>query len=326
MVGAGLVAVLLLDGAPAAHAAGAADPPRIAPLLDAEKGRQAQAAYGRFIDRLCDSLWSTPDEKPVRPSEGEQKARLGHETPGTRADEAAAGAKLAKIGLTHGDDAWLCRRAGPRGTALASGSFLEQGADEVVLQVESGGARAEGEQALAVMRDGGSGYRFLRHMLRGNGFEARLRLAAPGARDVLMLCDRSGNMGLYPARCGFFGRGSFRDTSTLKSLPTFANPTGEPPPDPAWKDEVQLVDVRACGPAGSVALGQLEQRDGRLLVELVAEEVVFARGPGDHEGECSARTVKSSARFTVEYAFDGTRFRRATPIPRRVRDILGRWY
>jgi len=275
--------------------------PREAPLLDKAKGERAVDAYKKFRRALCVEL-SALRGRPV-----------------------VAKGRLEEVGLDGVEEDHLCSGVvSLRGTPLATGALLEAGADEVLLQVLTGRAVAEGEQSLAVMRDRGRGYRFVRHMFAAERFEARLRLVAPGARDVLFLCEHRGLGGVYPGSCGFLGRGSFREPA--KRLPTAANPSREAPLDAGDQQELALLEIKpaACGPFASVSLGDVAVHEDRLRVELVVHQGVMGRGRQDAEGSCNQPTKNARRTFTMEYQFDGKRFHLATPIPPAVREVLDR--
>jgi len=274
--------------------------PREAPLLDKAKGERAVAAYKKFRRALCTEL-SALRGRPV-----------------------VAKDRLEEVGLDGVEEDRLCSGVVTlRGTPLASGALLEPGVDEVLLQVLTGRSVAEGEQSLAVMRDRGRGYRFVRHMLAGERFEARLRLVAAGARDVLFLCEHRGLAGVYPGSCGFFGRGSFREPG--RRLPTTANPSREEGPDASDQQELALLDIGAgCGPFASVSVGNVAAHEDRLRVELVVDHGIMGRGRQDAEGSCNQPTKNARRTFSMEYQFDGKKFRLATPIPPAVKEVLDR--
>ena len=303
--GRGVALAVMLAGAAAAtgaraDAAETPAAPREVPLLDKAKGERAIAAYKKFRRALCEEL-SALRGRPV-----------------------VAKDRLEEVGLDGVEEDHLCRGVvSLRGTPLASGALLEAGVDEVLLQVLTGRSVAEGEQSLAVMRDRGRGYRFVRHMLAGERFEARLRLAAAGAADVLFLCQHRGLGGVYPGTCGFFGRGSFRQPG--KRLPTTANPGREVLLDASDQQELALLDIGAgCGPFASVGVGVAAAQEDRLRVELVVHQGIMGRGRQDAEGSCSEPTKDARRTFTMEYRFDGKMFRLATPIPPAVREVLDR--
>jgi hypothetical protein len=275
--------------------------PREAPLLDKAKGERAAEAYKKFRRALCAEL-SALRGRPV-----------------------VAKGRLEEVGLDGVEEDHLCSGVvSLRGTPLASGALLEAGADEVLLQVLTGRSVAEGEQSLAVMRDRGRGYRFVRHMLAGERFEARLRLVAPGVRDVLFLCERRGLGGVYPGSCGFFGRGSFREPG--KRLPTTANPSRDVLLDASDQQELALLDIEAagCGPFARVSVGDVAAHEDRLRVDLVVHQGIMGRGPQDAEGSCHQTTKNARRTFSMEYQFDGKKFRLATPIPPAVKEVLDR--
>jgi hypothetical protein len=261
---------------------GAAELPRTAVVLDPEKGKRALGDYRKFLKSFCRAL---------------------------QGDAGDAAARLKRIGLEGAEELFLCAGADDAGAAVASGSFELPGADEVLLSVPSGMPRASGDHALAVMRNDGTSYRLVRHLVIGNDtFEARVRVVTASGKDILMLCHHHGQMNLYQGTCGFLGRGSFQRA----------------PRGPAANDELELVNVTACGPGASVSLGGVRLRGWRLLVELVVERFVLERsGEAEREGDfCSRKVLKSQARFDIDYELDGDHFRRVTAIPREVVDVL----
>jgi hypothetical protein len=274
--------------------------PREAPLLDKAKGERAVLAYSKFRRALCGEL-SALRARPV-----------------------VAKDRLEEVGLDGVEEEQLCNGvATVRGTALASGALLEPGADEVLLQVLTGRSVAEGEQSLVVMRDRGRGYRFVRHMLAAERFEARIRLVAPGARDVLFLCEHSAVAGAYPGNCGFFGRGSFGEPG--KRLPTMANPSREALLDASDQHELALLVIGAgCGPFASVSVGDVAAHEDRLRVDLVVHQGFMVRARHAAEGSCNQPTKNARRTFSMEYQFDGKKFRLATPIPPAVKEVLDR--
>jgi hypothetical protein len=274
--------------------------PREAPLLDKAKGERAVTAYKKFRRALCAEL-SALRGQPV-----------------------VAKDRLEEVGLDGVEEDHLCSGVVTlRGMPLASGGLLEAGADEVLLQVLTGRTVAEGERSLAVMRDRGRGYRFVRHLLAGERFEARLRLVGPGALDVLFLCERRGVGGVYQGSCGFFGRGSFRETG--KRLPPTANPSRDVALDASDQQELAQLDIGAgCGPFASVGVGDVAAHQGRLRVELVVHQGIMGRGRQDAEGVCTQPTKNTRRAFSMEYQFDGRKFVLATPIPPAVKEVLDR--
>ena len=269
----------------------------IAPIVDPGRASLAIKGYLHFLSRFCQSIADA----------GNQASKL---------EEA--------VGLPDNTDAeLLCPGVPAAVKALASGSFFEPKADEVLLDVPSGLDRAAGEDILALMRADGTGYRLIRHMLAGNPLEATLRLSVPASLDVLMLCRHSGNMGVYPSICGFLGEGTFRE--------------GAAPDDGASaQNEIPLLVVTRCGPAVSVQLGKITLQGGRLSVGLVVEESrLEPTGPDEASDRsvCSKATQRHERRFTVPFEVDATsttsldhaRVRRMTPIPREVASILSRY-
>jgi hypothetical protein len=202
---------------------------------------------------------------------------------------------------------------------IASGSFFEAGADEVLLQVPSGEATAWGDVTLALMRKQADGYHLIRHLLASQRFEAPLRVSLPGRVDVLMLCSHRGHMGLYPSECGFLGQGSFRPDGDEADA-RFAN-----------ANEVQLVTVTVCGQQAWVERGDVALQGDRIIIPLV---VVHARlkPSGPDEGYyCSALGGRRDQAFPLEFQVHGDaadahgtgRVVRLTPIPHEVEAVLG---
>jgi hypothetical protein len=266
-----------------------------APIVDPNRGRRAVKSYLDFLARVCMSF----------------------------DDAGARAAKLAKdLGLPDDTDpATICPVVPDAVKAVASGSFVESGSDEVLLEVPRGGDQASGESTLALMRAEGGGYRLIRHMLAGNQFEARQRFVVPGAPDVWMLCRRSGSQGIYRSVCGFFGQGSFRGGA--------GNEEAED------TNELVLVAVMTCGPSASVEIGGVSVEGGRLSVGLTLTEALRKpNGPDEAPGGfCSRLTHVKERRFTVAYEVDASganrpgtaRVRRVTPFPREVTELAARY-
>lgn len=289
-------AIVLALIAPAVLGAGAqargAERSQMAPILDDAKGERAASDYRAFLRRSCR---------------------------GVRDGVAVDPAPFVKAGLHPDADLnQLCGPAAAIPTPLASGSLTAQGADEVLLEVPSGKDRAAGEHALAVMRDEGSTYQLRRYLLSGGHFEARARLLTSSGLDVLMLCERSGSMGLYPTRCGFLGQGYFRSATARRGGDVRAAGSGD-------KNDLDLVQVTACGSGASVSLGTITWRERHLQVELLVEHFTLEPGAPDevaHGPYCSKKNTGSSDRFVIEYALSASGVRRLTPIPRQVEEVL----
>ena len=258
--------------------------PRIAVALDADKGRRALADYRKALASLCNEL---------------------------RSDAGEGAAKLKSFGLDGAEPASLCTDVDTAGEALASGSFEQPGADEVVLAVPSGMDRAAGDHALALMRGDGTSYRLVRPMVLGNNrFEARVRVAAASDRDVLMVCNPHGQEGVYPSTCGLFGSGSFQRKAGGNAVAS---------------DEIQLVDVTTCGPGASVRLGDVTLQGQRLRLALVVERFERDDPEGGTGDVCNRRVSRARSEFDVDYEINGDRLRRVTPMPREVVDLLKRY-
>jgi hypothetical protein len=223
-----LLALALVEQAPSPD--GGAAGPRLVQALDAAKGQKAAAAYMAAVRRHCKSR---PD--------------AGAHWPGRWQD----------VGLRDDSDyAALCE-VGPRAIALASGALLQAGADEVLLDVPSGQARALGEDELIVMRAAPGGYRFERAGTIGNSFEGRARVTSPGTRDAVLVCERTGHGGLYPLPCGFFNQGHFSGLAD-------SGADGE--------TDLHLGSTTVCGPTASLSLGKIALHDDHLVVEIVVEK------------------------------------------------------
>jgi hypothetical protein len=304
-----------------AIAGSAAQAPEPVQVLEPVKGRQALAAYRRFFDQVCDGLWTTADGRPMRPSWNPANHDV-ERSPARHAGDPAA--KLEQLGLGGLDELQVCTNLKEVGQPLASGAFLQAGADEVLLQVFLGFGGTGGAYTLAVMRAAGPRYRFVRHILTGSRFEPRMRLALPGHPDVLFLCDLGGHMGDYRGHCGFLGHGSFAYPTRPPPLATIAGAAAIPPADPALADELDLIQHMACGPSSSVELGKVAARDGLITVELVVEESVRSPGPEESQDFCTLKTSASKSTFPIEYRYDGKRFRRLAPVPAKVRQIVER--
>ncbi|MDP9037336.1 MAG: hypothetical protein M3O50_21260, partial [Myxococcota bacterium] len=118
------------------------------PVLDRDRGRRAVDGYQEFLSHFCRSL----------------------------ADAGVLAKQLKEdVGLGgDADEAVLCRDVSDAAKALASGSFFEPDADEVLLAVRSGHDEAAGSATLALMRGDGTAYRLIEHMVSGTEFEGRL--------------------------------------------------------------------------------------------------------------------------------------------------------
>jgi len=319
--------MIIAVGGTALGAAPAAAP-REAPLLDKAKGARAVAAYRKAMNDLCDGLWSTADGKPMRPQWDPNNYDVIRSVAPHTGDDAAS-ARLKEIGLDGADPIALCAKPDGPARPLASGAFLVAGADEVLLEV--GNAAGSGAtQTLAIVRASGKSYRLVTHLrAEGHGndnrFEPHLRLAARGRRDVLFLCESSGLQGLYPSTCGFLGRGSFAEPEPVTRLPTIADPSPQAPPDVGIADEIQLVDLRTCGPITTVEMGKISARGDRLFVDLVVVDAKAVPAAGEEDSAyCGRKTERKERRFTVEYKLDDGRFRRSTPIPADVTEVLNK--
>jgi hypothetical protein len=281
------------SGAATAIAADAQAGLAVAPVLDRARGARAIRAYNAFHTRLCRAL----------------------------GDAGAAAAKLKEdVGLAvDTDELMFCPGPASGVQAIASGSFVQPDADEVLLQVPSGQARAEGEYALALARAEGAQYRIIRHTILNNGFDAKERIASPDGRDVLMLCSRSGSQGIYASVCGFWGQGTFAQGSD-----------GDEADDP---NEIPLVAVTACGPAVAEELGDIVLQGDRLSVVVVMRKSVRKPSTPDEASanECTNETQKSEKRFTLTYEIAAVpakgkpRVRLVTPVPREIREIAKRY-
>jgi hypothetical protein len=275
-------------------AVSAADPsaaPHLAPVLDGQKGEHAVAAYRAALGRFC----------------------------GSRRDGGAGAlADAASVGMVGDAEVETVCASGKWVKAVASGAFSSQGADEVLLQTASG-VFAGMEGKLVLMRSaGGGGYRPAPWVLVGASFEARARVVVDGRRDVLVLCELRGHMGLYPGRCGFFGQGAFRGYRP-EAAADRAGQVG---------DEPELGYVTACGRSESIAFEDVVLEDARLVMELKIQNVLRKpKGPDETAGgdHCSDLTVTSSDRARIGYEILPDTVRRATIIPKRLKDIANRY-
>jgi hypothetical protein len=260
------------------------------PVLDPDRGTRAAKDYRAFRGHFCESL----------------------EEPGANAPRLLEG-----VGLPNSPDPTRVCSEGDV-AAIASGSFFDHDADEVLLQVWSGAAAAWGERTLALMRADGAHYKLVRHLLAGARFEARLRARVARDLDVLMLCIHRGNMGLYPSECGFLGQGNFREDATDADAELGA------------KNEIALVAVSVCGPQDWVELGDVSLTDGQISVGLVVVKAVLAPKGAGEGPYCSKERDRHEKRFTVRFAVgsDGRgrhgtgRVRRLTPVPPEVTKVL----
>jgi hypothetical protein len=177
------------------------------------------------------------------------------------------------------------------------------------------------------MRGDGKSYRLVKHLPIGglgvgNRFEARLRLSTQSRRDVLLLCESGGAQGVYPTRCGFFGRGTFAEPTSRP--PAIANPAPEAAGDSGRDDELELVSMRTCGPTASVEWSKITSRADRLVVDVdVVDSTRVAIGD-EGPWDCGKETDRASRRFSIEYKFDGASFHRVTPIPPEITRALGK--
>jgi hypothetical protein len=276
-------------------------------VLDMAKGHRAMHGYHDFSVRFCESL-----------------------------ADAGAGTRrlLESVGLhpTRDLPSLLCPPGEGGGRPIASGSFLEPGADEVLLATMYGQGEAEGSTTLAVMRAEGDHYRLVRHLflnLMGEGFAAKLRIVTPSGRDVLLVCTERGNMGVYTGHCGFFGQGSFRGNGTDADL-QFASVS-----------EFDVLLVLNCGPAATIAIGDVAFHDDRIALPLdVVESVLKPGGPGTPDAEvlpdwpCQKQTHRKETHVTLEYevapsapeAHGQGRVRPIAYLTQHVVDVFGRFF
>lgn len=234
----------------------------------------------------------------------------------SRAAPAPATAVLRVVPLLDADKgrravaAYPRREAAPR--ALSSGSFTAPGADEVLLSVSTGLARAAGDHALALMRFSKGRYRLVETWLVANDiFSARLRLAIRGGRDALILCHQGGQQGLYRGSCGFFGQGGFAKQATTLDDNAADVPTGF---------------VTACGAGRSVSLGSVSLRGNTVRFEVELERFVRSadQRQGEHAGGdyCSHVRTTERKRYAIDYRYAATGFRRSAPIPAAIHKAL----
>jgi hypothetical protein len=276
-------------GATASEAPAAGPPPRAAPLLDKDKGARAAAAYRAAFARFCE--------------------RRGEGGAGGRASDRASVGIVPWVEDIEG----LCKlKPSPR--ALASGSFLRAGADEVLLTTYSGvGAGRDGE--LLVMRaDAQGAFRLQPWVALGGGFETHARFTVEGRADALFLCEPHGRQGLYPSDCGFFGQGAFQ--GQRPDVP-------EPEQGPSTDDDLRLGFTTACGPSTAIVLHDVSLADGKIVVALVVEKVVrSAKGPDEGGDSCSVKKVISRWPVPIAYEVLAKRVRRTTPLPKRLKDVI----
>jgi hypothetical protein len=286
--GAGSSVGLALPPATATEPA-IAGPLKAAPLLDKDEGARAVAAYRAAFARFCEG-------------------RGGRGRGGRAADRASVG-----IVPWVEDVETMCKVKDPP-RALASGSFLRAGADEVLLATYSGvGAGRDGE--LLVMRAGAGGaFQLQPWVALGGGFEAHARFTAEGRADVLFLCEPHGRQGLYPSQCGFFGQGAFQ--GQRPDMP-------EPERGPSTDDDLTLWFTTACGPSTTIVLHDVSLADGKIVVGLVIEKVArSARGSEEGRGSCSVKKVVARWPVPISYEVLATRVHRTVPLPKRLKDAL----
>lgn len=252
------------------------------PILDAAKGNQAAAEYRTIIEKAC----------------GKGSGR---------------GQALKELGLSIEDADFVCVDFAHAAKPLASGSFVDVGADEVLIQGRSGRSWAGGDSTLALMRKEGEKYRLVQHLFNGQGFQPILRVTTPRGRDILMLCENGGHMGLYPSVCGFLGELSFEHGSSAIGAAM------------SETNEIHTLGVTLCGPQKAVKLGKIEMRNEHLYAPLFVEELLNEPENADETTYCSRETKQSRKMFTVEYHYDGMRFRRMTAIPKEAKDILDQY-
>lgn len=265
----------------------------MAPVLDENHGSRAARDYEDFRRNFCNSM---------------AKAR------------SAPPELLEREGLPRGGNPMrLCNNA--QSEAIASGSFFEALADEVLVEVPNGEAAAFGDRTLALMRMNGGHYHLIRHLLASQRFTAPFRALVPGHVDVLMLCGRSGNMGLYPSTCGFLGEGTFRPDAT------------EADDRFAAANEIQLVAVSVCGPQTWVELGSVRLEGDRIAAPLVVVRARLAAKEPDETHDCSTQLGRRETVFSIDFEVTGQdmaghgkgRVRRVTPVPREVSSVLERY-
>jgi hypothetical protein len=277
---AAFAAVSFAQAAAAPAIPAVASGPLEVPVLDKEKGARALEAYRKFRRQLCADLLKHGGER--------------------------AEARLKAVGLEDVEVDAFCTVKKP-GTAIASGALLGNGVDEVLLSVETF-RMAQTGSSLAVMRDAGEGYRFVKHLGDAAIFEARMRLAVSGQPDSLFLCESRGLGGVYPGTCGLFGRGAFGEQNT-------------PGND---KDDLGLIELTEypCSPYELVSAGKIVVHGDRLTVPLILETGTYVAAPGDTDGDCKKRKKKTRRSFDIEYKFDGQTFRRVTPTPKAAQAVL----
>jgi len=204
------------------------------------------------------------------------------------------------------------RHAKDGALALASGSFTQAGADEVLLVVPSGLDLAGGgsDSALVIMQNTANDFRIARRMGTGSTFKVRARISASGRPDRLFMCNSGGHGGLYPMICGFLGQGFFGPRTK----------DGQSVGDSSI--DVQMGNVTACGPAAAIAPGKLRLDGDRLAVDVVVNEYVLAAQGDEDESFCTRQTKKSSKTFVLIYQLGVKGVRLLTPIPPRIDELV----
>jgi hypothetical protein len=269
----------------------------VAPLLDRRSAARAVRDYRAFHRQLCDSLKRA----------GSHPEKL-----------------LESVGLPDQGDFMtrLCSEP-PQADPVASGSFLVPGADEVVLQTQSGAAAAWGEVTLALMRKEGSHYVLVRHFLAAGKFEPHLRVRVQGATDILFLCAGHGNQGLYPAECAVLGQGSFAFGDGVGSDSSSAS-----------GNELQTVTILGCGHMAWVELQSVTVSNAGIVATLAVVEADRIAASDDERGDmCTLEKNRRERRFPIRYAVEVserdasamTAVRRIDPIPAEVTRVLGRY-
>jgi len=296
----------VLQGGPRAETeAPLPGPIAVARVLDAGKAKLAASDFGKMIARYC----ATGDHDEPR-SPGEHTLGLGY---GWEAQE------LDRVGWRK----QACPRAKAAGYAIASGSFSKVGADEALIVAANGKSIAEGDYALILMgRD--DRYRIRRILVNGHAFSALARARIAGSRDVLFICQQGGEQSDYRGRCGFLGRGSFHAPG-LPTSPLAIEPYPNDNEKYAAKNELALRRIVECGRAPAVEIGKVEARGDHLIVQLVVENAVYTRSLSpDGGGSCDHATRRRRRMFDIAYQLERGGFRRVTPIPAAVKQVLNR--
>jgi hypothetical protein len=292
---------------------------QIVPLLDRAKGNESVASYHDIVKRYCHRFGPRKMNGDVdnRPDQG----RSAEHTLGFGSGVEVQHLELLRVGWGA-----VCSRGMPDARALASGSFTRPGADEVLLDVENGRSRTDGDHALALMIRVGTDHGVGRILVKGHGFSALSRIRRPGIRDTLFLCQRDGSQDEYRGTCGFFNRGSFfGDMDNQHATAEDPYPSDDKEVRYAAENEIPLRRVVRCGFSLSVEIGKVYRRADRLVVQLIVETLVpgGTTSPGD-SGTCRQASRKQRRLFDIAYRLEEERFHRVTPLPPAVKELVER--